>query len=127
MYAGIVVGLLLILIGIGLFIAGKASLLSSLMTCVGFGIVLASFGSKAGGSWAGWSTTGAGAMAVLLFLLLQHFTPALSLVPAKRGQIRGDFSRIADIRIIDESPMYEFRDLTTASERFIILDKALKS
>jgi len=126
-YAGILVGILLILIGVGLLIGGKSSLLSSLMTCVGFGIVLASFGSKAGGSWAGWSATGAGALAILLFLLLQHFTPEPSLVPAKRGQIRGDFSRIADIRIIDESPMYEFRDPTTASERFIILDKALKS
>ena len=73
LYAGIVVGLLLVFFGVGLLVVGRSSLLSSLMTCVGFGIVLASFGSKAGGSWAGWSATGAGAMAVILFLILEYY------------------------------------------------------
>jgi hypothetical protein len=45
--------------------------------------------------------------------------------PVKRGQVRGDFSKVADIRIIDESPLYEYCDPTTDSLRFIFLDKAL--
>ena len=49
-YAGIVVGLLLVLVGVGLLTLGNNALLFSLMTCVGFGIVLAAFGSTGGGS-----------------------------------------------------------------------------
>lgn len=126
-YAGIIVGLLLVFFGIILLVEEKSSLLSSLMTCVGFGIVLACFGSKAGGAWAGWTATGAGAMAIILFLVLMHFTPASFLDPVRRGQLRGDLSKIADIRIIDVEPMYEFRDTTTGSIKFIVLDRALKS
>ncbi len=126
-YAGIAVGLALILFGFSPLVAGKSSLVTSLMICVGFGIVLASFGSRAGGSWAGWTATGAGAMAVFPFLILQHYNPPSSLSPAKRGQLRGDLSKIADVRIIDENPLYEFRDPTTSSIRFIILDRHLKS
>jgi hypothetical protein len=36
-------------------------------------------------------------------------------------------SRIADLRIIDETPMYEFRDRTTSSIRFVLLQRKLKS
>jgi hypothetical protein len=75
-FAGIVVGLFLALGGVSLSFLGSNVLLSSLMTCVGFGIVLVTFGSKAGGTWAGWSATGAGAMAIVLFLLLEHYTIA---------------------------------------------------
>ena len=64
--AGIVVGLLLIFLGVGFLCFGRSSLLSSLMTCVGFGLVLASFESKASGSWAGWTATGSGALAIVL-------------------------------------------------------------
>lgn len=63
---GVAVGLILILLGLWFLWENKVSLLSSLLTCVGFGLVLASFGSKAGGSWAGWTTTGAGAMTIVL-------------------------------------------------------------
>jgi hypothetical protein len=124
--AGIVVGLLLVIGGIGLSIFGNNVLLSSLMTCVGFGIVLVTFGSKAGGTWAGWSATGAGAMAIILFLVLEHYTPSPGIF-YKKGQLRGDLSKIADLRIIDETPMYEFRDRTTSSIRFVLLDRRLKS
>jgi hypothetical protein len=124
--AGIVVGLLLALAGISLSIFGNNILLSSLMTCVGFGIVLVTFGSKAGGTWAGWSATGAGAMAIILFLLLEHYTPSPAIY-YKKGQLRGDLHKIADLRIIDETPLYEFRDPTTSSIRFVLLDRKLKS
>ena len=126
-YAGVVVGMLLIFVGIGVLSFGRGSLLSSLMTCVGFGLVLASFGSTAKGSWAGWTVTGAGALAIVLFLVLQYYQPALAPLLFKKGQLRGDLSKIADLRIIDELPMYEYRDRTTSSIRFILLDKKLKS
>jgi hypothetical protein len=125
-YVGVVVGLILIFLGIGLLSYGRGSLLSSLMTCVGFGIVLASFGSTAKGTWAGWTVTGAGALAIVLFLVLQHYQAAAALL-YKKGQLRGDLSKIADLRIIDELPMYAYRDRTTSSIRFVLLDKKLRS
>ena len=124
--AGVIVGLILIFLGIGLLFYGRGSLLSSLMTCVGFGIVLASFGSTAKGTWAGWTVTGAGALAIVLFLVLQHYQPATTLL-YKKGQLRGDLSKIADLRIVDEQPMYAYRDRTTSSIRFVLLDRKLKS
>jgi hypothetical protein len=124
-YAGIAVGLLMIFAGMGLLWFNRPSLQASLMTCVGLGLVLVCFGTRAGGTWSGWSATGAGAMVVLLFGLLEHYTPLSFLDSIKRGQIRGDFSKVADIRIIDENPLYEYRDITTGSEKFIFLDKTL--
>jgi hypothetical protein len=126
-YAGVVAGCLLIFVGIGIFSFGRAPLLASLMTCVGFGLVLASFGSTAQGSWAGWSVTGSGAMAIVLFLVLQHYQPAPLPPVFKKGQLRGDLSKIADIRIIDELPMYGYRDKTTSSIKFVLLDNRLKN
>jgi hypothetical protein len=126
LYIGVLVGLILTVFGVGLLSYGRGSLLSSLMTCVGFGIMLASFGSTAKGAWAGWTVTGAGATAIVLFLVLQYYQPAISQL-YKKGQLRGDLSKIADLRIIDESPMYEYRDRTTSSIRFVLLEKKLKS
>src|SRR3954452_1515549 len=125
-YVGVVVGLLLTFVGIGLLSLGRGSILSSLMTCVGFGLVLASFGSTAKGSWAGWTVTGAGALSIVLFLVLQHYQPS-TLPSYKKGQLRGDLARIADLRIIDDLPMYAYRDRTTSSIRFVLLERKLKS
>jgi hypothetical protein len=125
-YVGVVVGLLLTFVGIGLLSLGRGSILSSLMTCVGFGLVLASFGSTAKGSWAGWTVTGAGALSIVLFLVLQHYQPS-TLPSYKKGQLRGDLARIADLRIIDDLPMYAYRDRTTSSIRFVLLEKRLRS
>ena len=127
LYVGVLVGFVLIVLGVGLLSYGRGSLLSSLMTCVGFGIMLASFGSNAKGSWAGWTVTGAGATAIVLFLVLQHYQPAMSPLIYKKGQLRGDLSKIADLRIIDDLPMYEYRDRTTSSIRFVLLERKLKS
>jgi hypothetical protein len=67
-------------------------------------------------------------MAVLLFLLLQHYSPPQSPMEfSKKGQIRGNFSKVADIRIVDEGRLYEYRDATTGSERFIFLNTAFHS
>jgi hypothetical protein len=126
-YLGVVVGMILILIGIALMAVGRGSLLSSLMTCVGFGLVLAALGATASGSWAGWTVGGAGALALVLFFALEHFQPDPPHFFYKTGQIRGDLSKVADIRIVDDLPMYEYRDRTTNSIRFVVLDRRLKS
>jgi hypothetical protein len=127
-------------IGVGLFLAIGGAVISvffappvplalaALTLCVGFGIVLAAFGGRAAGSWDGFAVAGGAAVAIVLFLLLQHYMPPDA--PAafiKRGQMSGDFSKVADIRVIDEHPLYSQRDPTTRSIRFIILDRKLGS
>ena len=87
-FAGIVVGLILVLGGIGLSFFGGNSIMSSLTTCVGFGLVLASFGSRAGGSWAGWSATGAGAMGDNIVPDIGILYAGLSIVLKKRRASR---------------------------------------
>jgi hypothetical protein len=122
-YWGVIVGLLLACGGGLLILLGRTTpQLATLMTCVGFGIVLASFGARAAGTYKGWSATGAGALTVMLFLLLWYTTPA---PPAmKRGLIQADLTKIAEIRILfDEFPLYTFRDRNTSSIHFIILEK----
>jgi hypothetical protein len=115
---GISVGLILACGGVAMIAFNKAPLLASLTTCVGFGLVLASFGSRAGGAWGGWSATGAGAMAIFLFLLLMHYT-----IPEfkKYGQIGGNLDKVVDLRIVDDHPLFEYRDPTTKSIQFVTL------
>jgi hypothetical protein len=129
---GVFVGLFLTLLGVGILALGPLWSLGStgsaaaLTICVGFGIILAAFGARASGTWAGWSAAGAGAMAALLFLLLQKFspTPAVELV---KGSLEGDFSKVAELRIIDENPMYVYRDNGTSTINFLYLNKELLS
>ncbi|MDQ0133530.1 HEAT repeat protein [Neorhizobium galegae] len=123
---GIGVGLFLVLLGTGILLFGKNQVASSLTICVGFGLVLAAFGAKIAGSWAGWSVTGAGAMTVLLFIVLQQYTP-VDEPELMKGEIGGDFSRVAEIRIIDEEPMYIYRDTQVRRIKFLGVGKSLKS
>jgi len=125
--AGIIVGLVLAFLGVYLLLQKQSSLIPSFIICVGFGILLVSFGARARGSWAGWTASGAGAMAIGLFLLLMHYTPNPNPNEIKHGQIRGDLSKIADLRIVDEEPFYEFRDRTIQAIRFIVVDKELRN
>jgi hypothetical protein len=125
-------------IGVGLLIAAGGTLitvlfvppvplaLAALTLCVGFGIVLAAFGSRVAGNWGGFAVVGAAAVAIVLFLLLQHYIPDLPPAYIKRGQLSGDFSKVAEIRVIDVDPLYSRRDATTHTIRFIILDRELK-
>jgi hypothetical protein len=127
-HRAIVVGLLLAAAGAALIVfTDRAFNLAVLMTCVGFGIILAAFGARAAGQWRSWSATGAGALAIVLFLLLHYHSSPPPPEFKKRGQIHGDFSKVADLRIVDENPLYTFRDRTTKSIRFIILEKQFKN
>jgi len=119
---GVGIGIFLVLLGTTILFLGKNPVASSLTICVGFGLVLAAFGARVAGNWAGWSATGAGAMAVLLFIILQEFSPK-SDVELLKGEIGGDFSHVAEIRIIDEEPMYIYRDVQVRRIKFIGIGK----
>jgi hypothetical protein len=123
---GIVVGLIIAGGGAAMvvFFAQVPQALAALTLCVGFGIVLAAFGSRAAGNYGGFAVVGAGGLAVVLFVLLEHYLPQ-SLY--KRGAVSGDFSKVADLRIVDEDPLYSRRDRTTGQIRFIILDDKFKT
>ncbi|WP_105402951.1 DUF308 domain-containing protein [Neorhizobium sp. T7_12] len=124
---GIGVGILFVVVGIILLVLDRDRTFSALTICVGFGLVLAAFGSKAGGAWAGWSATGAGAMAIILFLMLIQIGPPKKEIDIVRGRLEGDFSKVADLRIIDEDPLYLYRDRSTSTLKFIMLEKKLRS
>lgn len=129
-YWGILVGLLLAISGVATLLLLPAQMpkpLAGLTICVGFGIVLAAFGSRAGGTWGGFAAVGAAALAVMLFLLLMTYMPSDVPAFAKKGHIHGDLSKIAELRIIDDDPLYTRRDLTTKSLRFIVLDRSFKT
>jgi hypothetical protein len=126
LFWGIAVGLMIAVGGFIMF-ALSTSRLASLATCVGFGIVLAAFGSRAGGSWGGWSATGAGAMAILLFVLLMLYTPPPTSDFRKYGQIRGNFEKVLDFHIVDDHPLFEYKDTGTSSIQFVVLNKRFKT
>jgi hypothetical protein len=81
---GIVVGLVLAAGGVAMmaFLDPRVSHLGVLTTCVGFGLVLAAFGTRTTGTWRSWSAAGSGAMAVLLFLLVQIYAPCSVVIRA---------------------------------------------
>lgn len=123
----ILVGLFLSVAGAGvIIITDKAAQLGVLTTCVGFGIILAAFGSRASGGWQKLTATGAGALAIALFLLYQQYAPA-PVEFKKPGLISGDINKVADLRIVDEHPLYTFRDRSTRTLRFIILDRQFRN
>jgi hypothetical protein len=87
---GIAVGIMLTACGAAMMaLLPQVSNLGALMTCVGFGIVLAAFGARAAGTWQSWSIVGSGAMAVMLFLLLELYAPPPPPVPFVYGHLRG--------------------------------------
>jgi hypothetical protein len=74
---------------------------AALAVCVGFGLILAASGSRVG-RWGVWAVSGAGALAIILFLLLESY---LKPGVVKTGQIKGDFSNVIDVRIVDDHPL----------------------
>ena len=126
---GIVVGLTIATGGAAMvvYFSQVPQALAALTLCVGFGIVLASFGSRAAGSYGGIAVVGAGALAIALFLVVEHYVPDLPLAFNKRVLVAGDFSKVADLRIVDEDPLYSRRDRTTGQIRFIVLDRRFKA
>jgi hypothetical protein len=54
--------------------------LAALAACIGFGIILVAFGTHVHGSYRGWTVVGAGAMAIVLYLVLA-FVPLKTVKP----------------------------------------------
>ncbi len=125
--ATIAVGSVLIAVGCSVFLWGnKSPTYAVLLTCVGLAMILAAVGSRAAGSWRSWSATGAGALAILLFLIYVWVDPQ----PPdfrKHGHISTDLSKVAELRIVDVNPLYTYRDPTTRSIQFVILNKQFKT
>ncbi len=129
-YWGIFVGLAVAAAGalLVMFFSPQVPLpVAALTLCVGFGIVLAAFGSRASGSYGGYAVVGAGALAVVLFLLVENFIPKDPLSFIKTGQLVGDFTKVAALQIIDDDPLYSRRDPASHSIRFIVLGRRFKT
>jgi hypothetical protein len=127
---GIIVGFVLVIVGTSILVLYPERVplpMTSLTVCIGFGLVLAAFGSRAQGAWGGFAVVGAAALSIVLFLLLQRYLDAPPGPVVKRGQIGGDFSRVADLRIVDEDPLYTRRDRNTGAIRFLVLDKRFQT
>jgi hypothetical protein len=131
--SAILVGLFLVLTGIALSIAAvtfiyneKALLLGQLTACVGFGIVLAAFGTRAQGTWRNWALAGAGASAVALFLVLTQSPTGSSPSFQKLGHIQGEFDQVANVQIRDVEPFF-IRKESNSLLHFIILDKQFRT
>lgn len=80
-YVALIAGL--IIAGFGFYYITLSSSywqLSALAVCIGFGIILVAFGTHVHGSYRGWTVVGAGAMAIVLYLVLA-FVPLKTTKP----------------------------------------------
>jgi hypothetical protein len=131
--SAILVGLLLVVIGLAMSIAAvmlifneRLLLLGQLTACVGFGIVLAAFGTRAQGTWRNWALAGSGASAAALFLILTQLPTGSSPSYQKLGQIQGEFDLVANLQIRDVEPFFIRKESNTLVH-FIILDKQFRT
>src|SRR5438067_2784333 len=73
--AGIFVGFVLIFLGIATQLSEITKETAYLVMCIGFGIILVCFGTYASAKASWWQTTGAGAMAIILYFILRATVP----------------------------------------------------
>jgi hypothetical protein len=90
-YLAVAIGLVLVIAGAGMMMFDvRLFNHGSLATCVGFGLVLAAFGTRIAGKWREWSIVGSGATTIALFLLLQTVPqPPPPKVDYVRGNLHG--------------------------------------
>src|SRR5262249_50555947 len=110
-YLAIIVGLLLVIVGVGMMTFGPSLMVSDprfkvwvLVICIGFGIVLVAFGTRVAGTWRSWSVVGSGAMAIVLFSILEgatRWTPSPSYV---KGTLHGT-AQMYSVSIIAAVPL----------------------
>lgn len=78
-YIGLGISLLLILAGLfGMAIYDRLYSVGALAVCIGFGIVLVIFGTRASGNFLTFAVVGSGAMAIALYLLLRSYPIAVA-------------------------------------------------
>lgn len=121
--AGMLIAVLLISGGLAaLWLRAVPPSIAVLTTCVGFGIILASFGTQTEGKIQDWSVAGSGATAILLFLLVTKLWPPEP--PSdfvRRVQIDVDPSKIGDIIIQDDTPLHHFRNKDASWIEYVFL------
>lgn len=100
------------------------ALLNTFISCAGVAVVLSAFGAQAQGAWHGWTMGGAVAIAFAMFLMLQSFTTPPMVY--KIGSIGGDIDKLSDLVILDDDPMYQYRDLDTKEIKFILTRNSFK-
>jgi hypothetical protein len=119
----IIVGLSLFFGGCALFgiFGAQLSIMATLGTSAGISILLTEFGAHTVGSWKKWKMVGSSALTFVLFCLqmyyiITHFS--------KNGMVHlghADFQKVAFLRIVDDHPLYEYRDLNTDSFQFVVM------
>lgn len=102
-YAGIVTGLVILGIGVVTYLMDIPKIWQ-LTFCTGFGIILASFGTSANVKYKGITIAGAGATAVIFYLLITQFDKH---DPSTIGSIytQGEFHRATNFEIYSEEPL----------------------
>lgn len=90
-YSCVLVGLLLTVCSAPFVLSASAYTVSAnfaaLIACIGLGLVLVAFGTRAAGTWKSWAVTGGDAVALVLFWVQWQCQP--SLLPSLRGELRG--------------------------------------
>ncbi len=127
----IAIGLVLIVAGASMmgFVYPRLFNAGSLAMCIGFGLVLAAFGTRAAGTWQTWSVAGSGGIAIVLFLLLQALPspPTEAITPAfVRGNLHGtnDFT---SVRMFAAQFLLVGRGNTSDHFRFVAFPEDMKS
>jgi hypothetical protein len=136
--SGVPAGLTTIAIGIGfvLIVVGAAIMAfvyprlfnaGSLAMCIGFGLVLAAFGTRAAGTWQTWSVAGSGGISIMLFLLLQALpTPQPDTLPFVRGNLHGT-NEATSIRIFAAQFLLVGRSNASEHFRFVAFPEDVQS
>lgn len=121
----IIVGLVLFFGGCALFgifgAQSRADIMATLGTSAGISILLTEFGAHTEGSWKQWRLAGASALTIALILLQMYFITTRF---SKSGMVHlghSDFQKVAFLRILDDHPLYEYRDLNTESFQFVVI------
>jgi hypothetical protein len=124
----IVVGLVLVLAGAAMMVLfARLFNAGSLAMCIGFGIVLAAFGTRAAGTWRSWSVVGCGGMAIALFLLLQAVpSPPEPVTNFVRGNLHGT-NDMTSVRIFAAQFLLVGRSNAADHFRFVAFSDDLKS
>lgn len=131
-WAGLAVGLTLLAGGAYLALSDATSRIYPLTMCIGFGLLLAAFGTRAvvrgGRAESAGVVAGAGAVAVALYAVFVWLTPdTAAAVRIKKIDLSGDLERVTDLRLIDDAPLFSARTDDARSYKFIVLDPRLAS
>lgn len=131
-WAGLAVGLTLLAGGAYLALSDATSRIYPLTMCIGFGLLLAAFGTRAvvrgGRAESAGVVAGAGAVAIALYAVFVWLTPDTgAALKIRKIDLSGDLERVTGLRLIDDAPLFSARTDDARSYKFIVLDPHLAS